>query len=100
MGTVLDLDKRRDERDEKPHLVTLDETEWELPARLPMVAVQRLAEGNIEAVIGLTFGATAKGDKATQAVIARLGPLLDKDLLETVLNDLYDLGDGKPKQTD
>lgn len=109
---MLDLDKRRAERNDEPHRVMLDNDEWELPARLPLVVAEDLAKGQLRAVIAGTFGAAAgaaardgkDGDKAQAAydravaqVVDRLGPILDKDLIEAVLDELYDMGDDKPK---
>lgn len=110
---MLDLDKRRAERDDKPHKVMLDGDEWELPARLPLVVAEDLAQGHLRAVIAGTFGAQAGEDarssqsdpdkaqaaydRAVAKVVNRLGPVLDKELMESVLDELYDLGD-KPKK--
>lgn len=111
---TLNLDKRRDERDDEPHKVTLDGREWKLPARLPLVVAEDLASGRLRAVIAGTFGAEdgeaaregiedddkaqAASDKATAKVVSRLGRILDKDMMESVLDELYDLADDKPKK--
>lgn len=110
---ALDLDKRRAERDDKPHKVLLDGDEWELPNPLPLVVAEDLAHGKLRDVIAGTFGykaaedarkgkdpdkAGAAADRASAKVVSRLGPLLDKELMESVLDELYDLGDDKPKK--
>lgn len=97
MADILDLDKRRAERDDKPHRVVLDGDEWELPARLPLVVAEDLSRGNLRAVIAGTFGANAGDERSTEKVVTRIGKILDKDLMEEVLDELYDLGD-KPKK--
>ena len=97
MGDVLDLDQRRADRDEKPKTVRLDGDEWELPARLPLIVAEDLSRGNLRAVIAGTFGANAGDERATEKVVNRLGKVLDKDLMEVVLDELYDLGD-EPKK--
>lgn len=109
----LDLDRRRAERDEKPKQVTLDGDEWELPARLPLVVIEDLTNGHVRSVIAGTFGAAAAekarsehedadkaqlaAERAVEKVVHRLGPLLDSDLLNSVFDELYELGD-KPKK--
>lgn len=109
---MLDLDKRRAEREDVTHKVMLDGDEWELPARLPLVVAEDLAKGQLRSVIAGTFGAAAGAaaregkdqdkaqvayDRAVAKVVERLGPILDKDLMEMVLDEVYDMGDDKPK---
>jgi hypothetical protein len=109
---MLDLDKRRAERDDVALGVTLDGDEWELPARLPLVVSEDLANGRLRAVIAGTFGAKAaadarKGktgaaaqvaaDHAVAPIVDRLGPLLDDDIMSELFAELYDMGE-KPKK--
>jgi hypothetical protein len=97
MATI-DLDKRRAERDEKPHTVTLDGDEWELPNPLPLVVAQDLASGDFRSVIRGTFGSSAANKRAADAVVARLEPLLDDDSLSEMFGALYDIGARKAKK--
>lgn len=111
---TLDLDRRRAERDEKPHKVILDGDEWELPSRLPVVVIEDLARGNLRSVVSTLFGAVpgeaerAKHDdsargraaqgRVVDGIIDRLAPLVDQEMLEAILDELYELGDKKPKK--
>lgn len=89
MGT-LNLDDRRAERDNKPHKLTLDGDEWELPAKLPLVAIEYMESLKIRAAVGVLFGEDA---------IDRLAPLLDQDDIEDIFSELYGVGeDAKPKK--
>ncbi len=87
--SVLNLDERRAERDNKPHTLTLDGDVWELPPKLPLVAIEYMEGLKIRAAVGVLFGEDA---------VDRLAPMLDQDDIEDIFSELYGVGDDKPKK--
>lgn len=80
----LDLDAQRSEANDEPHTVVLGGREWKLPARFPLVAGQRMQEGEVEGAIAMLFGEDA---------VETLSPLFSTEDLEAIADQLYDLTD-------
>jgi hypothetical protein len=78
--TKLNLDAARAEANEEDHVVTLDGHDYTLPARWPVLATERLMNGEATAAVALLFG---------EDHVDAVAPLLSVDDLNAIGEQLY-----------